>query len=54
MANPKLAPEYHQKNAITFHAHRRQVIWQIYLPIAVVIVLVVLAAILVIWHPPLR
>ena len=54
MANPRLAPEYHQKNAITYQAHRRQVIWQIYLPIAVVIVLGVLAAILVILAPTLK
>lgn len=54
MANPRLAPEYHQKNAVTYQAHRRQVIWQVYLPIAVVIVLVVLAAILVILAPTLK
>jgi len=54
MANPRLAPEYHQKNAITYQAHRRQVIWQIYLPIALVILLVVLAAILVVLAPTLE
>ena len=54
MANPKLAPEYHQKNAITYQSHRRQVIWQIYLPIAAVILLVLLAAILVILAPTLE
>ena len=54
MANPKLAPEYHQKNAITYEAHRRQVIWQIYLPIAVVIGLVLVAAFLVILAPTME
>lgn len=54
MADPKLAPEYHQKNAITYRAHRRQVLWQIYLPIIVVVVLVLLAAVLVILAPTLQ
>jgi uncharacterized membrane protein len=54
MANPKLAPQYYQKNAITFQAHRRQVMWQIYLPIALVILLVILAGILVILAPTLK
>jgi hypothetical protein len=54
MANPRLAPEYHQKNAITYRAHRRQVLWQIYLPIIVVVVLVLSAAVLVVLAPTLK
>lgn len=54
MANPRLAPQYFQRNALTYQAHRRQVIWQIYLPIALVILLVVLAGILVILAPTLQ
>jgi hypothetical protein len=51
MVDPKLAPQYYQKNAITYQAHRRQVIWQIYAPIAGVILLVLLAAILIVLSP---
>jgi hypothetical protein len=54
MANPKLAPQYYQKNAITYQAHRRQVIWQIYAPIAIVIGLVLAAALLVVLSPKIE
>jgi hypothetical protein len=54
MANPRLAPQYYQKNAITFQAHRRQVIWQVYLPIAVITSLVLIAAVLVVMAPALK
>jgi hypothetical protein len=54
VANPRLAPQYYQRNAITYQAHRRQVIWQIYLPIALVILLVILAGILVILAPTFK
>ena len=53
MENPKLDPRFYPKNEITYREHRRQIMWQIYLPIGVVVFLVVLAAILVIFYPEL-
>jgi len=54
MANPRLAPQYNQRNAITYQAHRRQVIWQIYVPIAIVVILVVSLAVLAILAPEIQ
>lgn len=54
MANPRLAPQYDQRNAITYRAHRRQVIWQIYVPIAIVIFLVVSLAVLAVLAPEIK
>ena len=46
MASDRLTPDSKQRNPITHEAHRRQAFWQIYLPLIIFGVLVVVVIIL--------
>jgi predicted Na+-dependent transporter len=46
MASDRITPELKQRNPITREAHRRQTFWQIYLPLIVFGVLVIVTIIL--------
>jgi small-conductance mechanosensitive channel len=46
MASDRITPEYKQRNPITYETHKRQTFWQIYFPLIVFGVLVVVAIVL--------
>lgn len=48
MASDRLTPNSRQRNPITHEAHRRQTFWQIYFPLSVFGVLVIVATVLAI------
>ncbi|UCD42321.1 MAG: hypothetical protein JSV69_01495 [Chloroflexota bacterium] len=46
MASDRITPELKQRNPITYEAHRRQTFWQIYLPLIIFGVLVIIMIVL--------
>jgi ABC-type Fe3+-siderophore transport system permease subunit len=46
MTSDRITPELKQRNPITYEAHRRQTFWQIYFPLIVFGVLVIIAIVL--------
>jgi K+-sensing histidine kinase KdpD len=46
MASDRITPELKQRNPITYEAHRRQTFWQIYFPLIVFGVMVIITIIL--------
>lgn len=46
MASDRITPELKQRNPITYEAHRRQTFWQIYFPLIVFGILVIITIVL--------